>query len=241
MSDGSNMDGRRDTTGGCKGNAAPYVLGALPESEHEDFIRHMEACAVCREEVAALETVAAALPGAAPQLRAPAEIKARVMAEVREDARRQAAAQAASERPARARPRWAWRPVLAAPLAAALAVIAVVVVVASGGSGGPATRVIRAEVTAPGASAYVRISDEHADLTVSKFPPTPRGRVYEVWLKRSGSPEATDALFTVTSRGEATVVVPGSVRGVKAVMVTSEPLGGSTVPTTAPSIIAHLS
>ena len=176
-------------------------------------------------------------------MRAPVELKQRVMAEVLEDARRQAAAQTASEgQQRRARPRWSWRPVFAAPLAVALGVIALIVVVASGGgSGGSAARVIRAQVTAPGASAYVRISDDHADLTVSKFPPTPLGRVYEVWLKRSGSPEATDALFTVTSRGEATVVVPGSVRGVKAVLVTSEPLGGSTVPTTTPSIIAHLS
>jgi hypothetical protein len=47
-------------------------------------------------------------------------------------------------------------------------------------------------------------------------------------------------LFTVTSHGDATVGVPGSVSGVKVVMVTSEPLGGSKVPTTSPVIIARL-
>jgi len=44
----------------CGGNAAPYVLGALTEAEHESFRTHLERCAVCREEVAALQVVAAA-------------------------------------------------------------------------------------------------------------------------------------------------------------------------------------
>jgi hypothetical protein len=64
--------------------------------------------------------------------------------------------------------------------------------------------------------------------------------VYEVWVKRVGAPQPTDALFTVTSRGAATVGVPGSVAGVKEVLVTSEPLGGSRVPTSTPAIIARL-
>jgi hypothetical protein len=49
------------------------------------------------------------------------------------------------------------------------------------------------------------------------------------------------ALFTVTTRGDATVGVPGSIAGVKLIMVTSEPLGGSRVPTTSPVIVAHVS
>ena len=66
------------------------------------------------------------------------------------------------------------------------------------------------------------------------------GKVYEVWLKRSGKPQPTDALFTVSSAGTATVGVPGSLNGVKAVMVTAEPDGGSRVPTSAPVIVATL-
>ena len=34
----------------CGGNAAPYALGALTEDEHIAFRRHLESCAVCREE-----------------------------------------------------------------------------------------------------------------------------------------------------------------------------------------------
>jgi hypothetical protein len=66
----------------------------------------------------------------------------------------------------------------------------------------------------------------------------PRGRVYQVWLKRgSKAPEPTDALFTVRD-GHGLVEVPGSVKGVDQIMVTSEPPGGSAAPTSKPVISA---
>ncbi len=70
----------------CGDSAAPYVLGRADRAdEHEAFARHLETCAVCREEVAALRVVASALPAVAPQLSAPPELKQRVMASVREE------------------------------------------------------------------------------------------------------------------------------------------------------------
>jgi len=95
-------------------------------------------------------------------------------------------------------------------------------------------------VRAPGASGWLRLSGGHAELTLAGMPQTNLGRVYEVWVERSGAPEPTDALFTVTSRGAATVGVPVGVPGARAVLVTSEPLGGSRVPTTPPMVIARL-
>ena len=65
-------------------------------------------------------------------------------------------------------------------------------------------------------------------------------RVYEVWVKRAGPPRATDALFTVSRAGDATVAVPGGVAGVRTVLVTSEPRGGSSAPTSSPVIVANL-
>jgi anti-sigma-K factor RskA len=226
----------------CGESAAPYVLGALTEDEHEAFRRHLDSCAVCREEVAALQVVASALPAAAPQVSAPPALKRRVMASVHEDVRRGEAREAgeaarASRRPARAYPRW--RPLLAS--AAVAAVVAVIAVIAAASGGGGGTRVIRAEVTPRGASASLRVSGGHAQLDISGLPQTPPRRVYEVWVKRSGGPQPTDALFTVTARGDATVGVPGSVNGVNVIMVTSEPLGGSRVPTSSPVIVAHVS
>ena len=38
----------------CGLDAAPYVLGALEPEEARAFVRHLERCAVCRDEVAAL-------------------------------------------------------------------------------------------------------------------------------------------------------------------------------------------
>jgi anti-sigma-K factor RskA len=231
--------------GACGGNAAPYVLGALPAAESEAFVTHLAECAVCREEVAALRTAAAALPSAAPQFKAPPELRRRVLAAV--DAEARVPSGAGAERPVARRPALrrsraggparAWRPVAAG--AAALAAVALALVLVLGGSGAK-PRVVRAAVTAPGAAAIVRIHGDRAELRMTHMPQVPAGRVYEVWLKRGGAPVPTDALFTVSADGSASVGIPGSVRGVRELMVTSERLGGSSVPTRSPVLIARL-
>ena len=64
------------------------------------------------------------------------------------------------------------------------------------------------------------------------LPAPPDGRVYQVWVDRGGpAPEPTDALFSVSRDGSAHVDVPGSLDGVRAVMVTDEPPRGSDSPT----------
>jgi anti-sigma-K factor RskA len=203
----------------------------------------MQSCAVCREEVAALQIVTDALPASAPQMSAPAELRRRVMSSVHEEARRQEAetrrSRGAERSAGRARPRW--RPAFAAgALAAAAAVIALAAIAFTSGTGG-GTRVIRAQVIPARASALLKVSGGHAELKIAGMPQTAPGRVYEVWVKRSGGPLPTDALFTVAANGAATVGVPGGVNGVKEVMVTSEPQGGSSAPTTQPLIVARVS
>jgi anti-sigma-K factor RskA len=242
---------------GCGGSAAPYVLGALTDEEHEAFHVHLQSCSVCREEVAALHVVALALPAAAPQLSAPPELKRRVMSNVREDARRRESREARASGRRRAggsagagsrvgAPAWlSWRPnVAVAVLAAAVVALAVVALSSSsgGGAGSAATRVIRAQVLPARASASLSVAGGRAQLNIADMPQTAPGRVYEVWLKRSASGRAlpTDALFTVDAAGAASVGVPGSVSGVREIMVTSEPLGGSRVPTLPALIIARL-
>jgi anti-sigma-K factor RskA len=234
----------------CAANAAPYVLGALTEEEHEEFVRHLESCAICREEVAALQVVASSLPAAVPQLSSSGELKERVMATVRQEASLHRPAAADSARSlAHARRRslggWVgWRPALAGAGVAAVVVALIAVALSSGGGGGgsASSRVIRAEVHAPRASATVRVSDGHAELDVADLPQAAPDRVYEVWIKRaSGTVQPTDALFTVNNSGKATVGVPGTVTNATAIMVTSEPLGGTRVPTSSPLIVARLS
>ncbi|HMD56435.1 MAG TPA: anti-sigma factor [Solirubrobacteraceae bacterium] len=230
--DSSHMD---PTHGLCPDDAAPYVLGALTDAEHEAFVEHLRTCAICREEVAALSAIAAALPVAVPARPASPALKSRVMADVNAEARRLAAASGARER---RRSTFRWRPLLA-PLAAGVALLAVALAIVLGG-GRSSPRVIRAQVLAPGAKGFVRISGAHAELTLLGMPQPSPGRVYELWIKRAGAPQPTDALFTVGSGGRANVGVPGSVAGVKVVMVTSEPLGGSEAPTRQPAVVARL-
>ena len=220
----------------CAGNAAPYVLGALTEEEHTAFRRHLQSCAVCREEVASLQSVAATLPAVAPAASAPAELRERIMSTVRAEAREPELARrpgAARERRRPARSGWF-------ALAGAAAAITAVIVAISLGSGGSGTRVIQAQVLAPSASAQVALTGNRAELRIAGMPQTQPGRVYEVWVKRGGAPQPTNALFTVTSAGNATVGVPGSVAGVQEVLVSSEPAGGSSSPTRPPVIVARL-
>jgi hypothetical protein len=68
------------------------------------------------------------------------------------------------------------------------------------------------------------------------------GRVYEVWLSRGGGDaQPTSALFDVTAAGNGETAVPGNLHGIREVMVTSEPQGGSVRPTRAPLIRISLS
>lgn len=224
---------------GCEGNAAPYVLGALSEQELVAFRAHLESCAVCREEVAALQVVANALPAAAPQLNAPSELKQRLMSSVEAELPARAVGDRSQARRL-ALPALSLRPALGLAVAA-VAIAVVVIALVSGGGGSPSTRVIQAQVTAPHASASLRVSGGHAELNIADLPQTEPNRVYEVWVKRAGAPQPTDALFTVTAKGDATVGVPGSVAGVKEILVTSEPEGGSSAPTRTPVIVANVS
>jgi hypothetical protein len=139
--------------------------------------------------------------------------------------------------PTRGGPR---RPVTAAAAAAVLIAIG-----AGAGvllSGGSSPRTVQAQVvapSAPAARASLTVDDGRTTLRVRNFPAPPRGRIYQVWLKRPGrDPDPTNALFGVRN-GSAEVEVPGSVRGVDQVLVTDEPGGGSRAPTRSPVIIAQ--
>jgi len=233
---------------GCehRETVASYVLGALPEDEHERFATHLATCDDCRSGVAELQVAADALPLAAVQLVPPPELKDRIMAVVGSEAQMQRAAETRGDEPAAApqRPWWrrsflAIRPLPAAAAAAVLIALGVV-----GGvllSGGDSARTVQGKVeiaSAPNARASLQLSDDATKLTVRNMPPPPSGKVYQVWLKRPAQdPTPTTALFRVDSRGSADVEVQrGKLKGVEAVLVTAEPDGGSMKPTSNPVI-----
>jgi hypothetical protein len=241
------------TSRGCPrtDDAASYVLRAMRDGEWEVYQDHLARCPVCAEKVAELRFVADALLSGVPQLTAPPAVRDRVMAIVRAESALLLAAGHGADRPAPpvAPRRYGWRRLALRPLpAVALACGALAVGIGggallSGGDGGVTPRTVVARVAAPGASAQVRVSADGAKLAVSHMPPPPDGRVYQVWLHRGAAatpPEPTDALFSVSRHGDASVDVPGDLRGVDAVLVTDEPLGGSSRPTRAPVIQAPL-
>jgi len=208
-----------------------WLLGALPEDEAAGFKRHLDECAICRDDAASLQVAADALPASAELRTPPPALKARIMAVVEGEAELLHAAGPESDRPQR-RSWLAWltpRPALAWGLALLLLVVGAGagLLAADALQGG---ETITAQVSG-GGRASLEVEDGHGRLVASDLPAAPDGRVYQVWLDKGGaSPEPTDALFSPSSDGSAHVDVP-SLEGVRRVMVTDEPTGGSRSPT----------
>jgi len=197
----------------CGRDAAPYVLGALPPAEARSFVDHMERCAVCRDEVAALAPVLDALPASAPAYPVPRALRRRVLRAVRQEPK-------ASPRAALVL-RW-----LAVPAAVAAAAVVLL-------GGGPSrTRVIPASV----GRAELRVTSGHGELIAEQLAALRADRIYELWLQSGQRAPVPSTLFAATSQGRADLGVPGDLHGVSRVLVTVEPRGGSLVPTTRPVI-----
>jgi len=216
---------------GCGNDAAPYVLGALEPAEARAFAEHVQVCAVCRDEVAALTPVLDVLPASVPRYEVTSALRRRVMHAVRSEPK-------AARRPRRSLRWWTHdaarmlpRPAVAIGLAIA---VAFGVVVGTRSAGSP-TRVIEASV----GWAQLRVAGGHGELIVDHLSPAPPDRVYELWLQRGSRIPAPSTLFAVTSRGTAVVGVPGDLSGVTRVLVTVEPAGGSRVPTSRAVIVAR--
>jgi anti-sigma-K factor RskA len=226
-------------------SAGAYVLGALPEDERAGFERHLAECDACRAEVDALQVAADALPMSAPPVAPPAALKDRIMVEVRRDAGLLAAAGPAADRPPERRRRFGRllpAPLTAALAAAALAVGVVVGAVVFGGGGGERTVVASVDrAQAPRASARLEVQDGRAMLVMQGLPAPSGRRVYQVWLQRSsGAVVPTNSLFSPRHSGAATATVAGSLNGVRQVLVSAEPPGGSRQPTSKPILAARL-
>src|SRR5262249_14160936 len=97
----------------------------------------------------------------------------------------------------------------------------------------PGQVVIFAGTGKPGASARLFVAvDGGGHLAVSGLSPLPRGRTYQLWFVRSGSPAVTGAAFGVDNTGRAwvKVAVPASLDNVEAIAITDEAAPGSSAP-----------
>lgn len=235
MSEIESMSGAHD----CGGDVAAYVLGAMEPDEAEVFRAHLEHCAICRDELEALGGVVQALPMAAPQYPAPAGLQKRLMHEIQRDAKARRA-QNPLQRRRRSLPLWLTPRVGIASLGSAL-VAAAAVVTGLELSAGAAGTLIQAQVSGVKGTAQLRVVNDHGELIVRHMTSPGRGKVYEVWVRRGDSePVPASVLFSVNSSGSADVSLPNSLRGDDAVMVTPEPLGGTSVPTHSPVVVAKL-
>lgn len=215
----------------CGEDVAAYALGALEPEHARAFKRHLDECELCTADLAALAPAVAALPASAEQVEPPPDLKKRIMAVVESEAKERRAAEAP-----RRESRVSFR--ILAPVAAAAAAVVLALVMITGG--GDETQSITANQKPPGSNVELRMDDGKGTLVVEGMLPPEDGRVYQVWKKRgAAAPEPTDALFTPRSDGHASVAVPGDMKGVDMVLVSTEPVGGSKRPTTAPAIVVE--
>ena len=221
-------------TDGCGTDVAAYALGALPEEETTRFEAHLETCELCRTDLAALKPVVDALPAAVDPMQPPPALRKKIMSVVEAEAR--------EKRPQRAPERrswFAWRPVPAFVAACALLLAGVGIGVAVLSDG---TEEISGQCIRGCDEVAMTVDEGHGTLKVEGMVQPPEGRVYQVWTQRFGEePKPTDALFTVDKDGSASVDVPGRTEGVDQVLVTDEPRGGSSEPTTAPYFAVKMS
>ena len=223
---------------GCEHSvdAAPYVLGALEEAD--SYREHLDGCPSCRAQVADLQLVVDTLPATVPPVVASEALRERVLAQVRSEAELLRSAAGQLDQPPR-RPERSKSPrvsLVGAGIAIAVtAAVAVAVTVSLRSTAPERVTVAQIAPNISGADASLRQVDGRAELVVSGMPQPPPDKIYEVWLGRGSTlPQPTNALFSVTDSGSGSVNVPGSLHGVKEVLVTSEPLGGSSRPTSSP-------
>jgi anti-sigma-K factor RskA len=233
--------------------AAAYVLGALPELEMQAFRREMMRDCELGRYVESLESVGDVMLAAVPAIEVPDSLGASIMAEARRDqevAELITSPRAGQEAPAKPRGRlagWLLRPAVGVAAAAVLIVGAFAIGQSVGGSNNAPTAPTVAAVpfqpvggsNASGKVVPIANGSKGAVVKVSGLDPNIGSDVYELWIQR-GKQISSSTVFTVRSDGTGVSAMPQDMTGVNAVMITREPAGGSTKPTSKPLAIAKI-
>jgi anti-sigma-K factor RskA len=228
-------------------DVAAYLLGALEPDETVALERHAEGCERCQAEIRWMTPAVNALPESVQRLEPPRELRSRVLAEVRADVR-EAEAERVVTKGGLGHSVAAWlrelgsgpmglRPV--AGFAAAVLVIAAVAGIAIGGGiGGGSEDGKNSTVVvghSPGVIARVVTDGDSGALHLANVRQLPEERVLEAWVQRDGEVHPVRALFVPDREGRATTTI-ANMKGAEAVMVTTEPPGGSEAPTSSPIV-----
>jgi len=224
---------------------AAYALGSLEREEYVRVEAHVLNCAFCEARLREYRGVIGALPVSLAPVPPPSEAWEAIRAHARKP-------QVRKKRWARPvlLPNWlrlARWPAVAAALAALLfwnvTLQRELVRRSPGPAPGPEVEalsrrpgriVILTGTGQPGASARIFLAvDGGGHLAVSGLATLPRGRTYQLWFERTGSPAASGATFGVDAHGRAwvKVAVPATLNDVQAIVITDEPASGSATPT----------
>ena len=212
---------------------AAYVLGALEGDEAAALEHHLQDCEQCREEMRWLEPAVQTLPEAVERQEPPRALRASLMAEVRADV--QTDARQAKARPERTRRRrWLLKPAVGFAVVALLVAGVVGYEVGRDGSdeGGKASTIVR---QVDGLTVKMVQEGDGGTLQLEGVGQLSPEKVLEAWVERDGKVEAVPALFVPDRHGHAETTI-ADMRGVKVVMVTQEPRGGSKAPTGEPIV-----
>jgi anti-sigma-K factor RskA len=209
---------------------AAYLLGALDPGEAAELEQHLVGCEKCRTELEWLRPAARVLPETVERVEPAPELRARIMAEVESDA----APKRSRPRPAPARRLLLQRPLAGIAVLALLAAGVVGYAIRDGSGGGEASTTVAAG-QAPGVTAKMVREGDTGTLRLANVKQLPSGKVLQAWVRRGKKIESAKALFVPNRDGTATAVID-DMKDVNAVMVTTEPRGGSSYPTSEPLV-----
>lgn len=248
-----------------------YLLGALDDEGCEAMAAHLATCPLCQQEQARLEATIGALATVVPAADPPPALRDRLLdrlaaAEDGPPAPPPAPDAAASPEPIirPVTPRWVpfalaaaaalvvglgiWLALLSRDLTRVRADLAdlrdqqQIALAALTGDARAIPLVSEGEAHAYG-TLYVDATDRDALLVVTQIPPTPAGKVYQVWL-RQGEDRTSAGVFTVDPSGRAVLRLqaPRPITEYQAMGITEEPgPHGSPGPTSAPVATCRLS
>jgi anti-sigma-K factor RskA len=232
-----------------------YLLGVLETGEASAISTHLNSCTACQEERARLELTLGLLGTAVPQFETPASLRGRVLDHV--DA-------TLPTSPLKMyKPRKVSRLAQFGLVAASLLIVGLAIwalalrsdlqqtrgqldsanqqLAGRGELLADASRTIPMIAdSATGAYGTLYIGDENneAFLVVEKLPPTPSGRLYQIWLA-NGSSRVSAGLFTVNELGSAQVMVKTTepISNYQTLGITSEPAPSGSQTPSGPRII----
>jgi anti-sigma-K factor RskA len=209
---------------------AAYLLGALEPGEAAELERHLADCEECRTELDWLRPAAQLLPESVARLEPPRELRGRLMEQVAADAGPGMAPQRRRGLGIRG---WSLRPLAGLALALVVAAVAAYAIGnGSSGEGGATTVVVG---HSPGVTAEMVRQGESGILRLANLRRLPRDEVLQAWVQRGKRVVSAKTLFVPNADGTASATID-DMDGVSTVMVTAEPRGGSTQPTSPPIV-----